>query len=90
MDEFLNAVDDRVNIKIANGIKKAMHLIIERIEVLIQSKVKLVVHDEITQPDIWSAKNEEWMGFVNNLIQKQIHEIIDVKNENHHHPNNHQ
>ena len=28
MDDFLNAMDDRVNIKIAQGIKKAMQLVI--------------------------------------------------------------
>ena len=34
LDDFLNAVDDRVNIKIAQGMKKATQLIIDKLDQL--------------------------------------------------------
>lgn len=82
LDDFLNAVDDRVNIKIAQGIKKAMQLVIEKLEQLIQSKVKLIVQDQITQPEYWSSKNSDLQSLVKDEVNQRIQEIMNLKNAN--------
>lgn len=82
LDDFLNAVDDRVNIKIAQGIKKAMQLVIEKLEQLIQSKVKLIVQDQISQPEYWSIKNSDLQSLVKDEVNQRIQEIMNLKNAN--------
>ena len=36
-------IDDRVNLKIAEGVKKAVYLITSKFDVLLQQKVKLMI-----------------------------------------------
>ena len=47
VDEFDGSLDERINQKIAVGLKKAVHLIIDKFELFISDRVKIVVKDEL-------------------------------------------
>lgn len=47
MDEFDGSLDERINQKIAVGLKKAVRLIIVKFELFISDRVKIVVEDEL-------------------------------------------
>ena len=72
LDDFLNAVDDRVNIKMAHGMKKVMQVVVEKLDHLIQNKVKLIVPDEVSKPDYWSAKNSDLQSLIKSEVQQRI------------------
>lgn len=45
-DGFKN-IDERINCKIAAGMKKAIHLIVNRFDTLFQQKLKILAHAEV-------------------------------------------
>lgn len=47
VEDYFKNIDERVNIKIAQGMKQAMHLIIKKLDILIQNRLKLMVKDEV-------------------------------------------
>ena len=47
MDEQMQRIEDRVNQKIAKGMKKAIHLIVSKFDEMYQQKMTLFVKDEI-------------------------------------------
>lgn len=47
VEDYFRNIDERVNIKIAQGMKQAMHLIIKKLDVLIQNRLKYMVKDEV-------------------------------------------
>lgn len=47
LDDFLNTVDDRVNIKIAQGMKKALQLVVENLDLHIKTKLRLIITNEM-------------------------------------------
>lgn len=49
LDDFLNTVDDRVNIKIAQGMKKALQLVVENLDLHIKTKLRLIITNEMQQ-----------------------------------------
>ena len=46
-DDQLSEIEERFNNKIAHGMKKAVHMIVSKLDLLIQSKIKLIVKEEI-------------------------------------------
>ena len=46
-DEYMQKIDDRVNQKIAKGMKKAIHLIVGKFDEMYQEKMKLFMKEEI-------------------------------------------
>ena len=47
VEEYFRNIDERVNAKIAQGMKQAMLLIIKKLDVLIQNRLKCMVKDEV-------------------------------------------
>lgn len=47
VEDYFKNIDERVNIKIAQGMKQAMHLIIKKLDVLIQNRLSYMVKDEV-------------------------------------------
>jgi hypothetical protein len=47
VEDYFKNIDERVNIKIAQGMKQAMHLIIKKLDVLIQNRLTYMVKDEV-------------------------------------------
>ena len=47
VDEFFNNVDDRVNHKIAQGMKRAIRLIVGQFDKHMLNKIKMIVRDEL-------------------------------------------
>lgn len=41
------SMDERINCKIAAGMKKAIHLIVDRFDTLFQQKLKILAHEEV-------------------------------------------
>ena len=48
MEEYFQNIDERLNIKVASGMKKVMQLVIRRLDTLVQDKVKFMVKDEVS------------------------------------------
>lgn len=49
LDDFLNTVDERVNIKIAQGMKKALQLVVESLDKHIKTKLKIIIQNEMKE-----------------------------------------
>lgn len=46
-DEYFKSIEERVNNKIATGMKKAVHLILQKFEAMLQERVQLMIVEEI-------------------------------------------
>ena len=82
LDDFLNAVDDRVNIKIAQGMKKALGLVVESLDQHVQAKVGLLVREEIGRreeaegSEVWALGSQKNLKFIiNHEIDLRILEL---------------
>lgn len=64
----MQRIDDRVNQKIAKGMKKAIHLIVGKFDDMYQEKMKLFVREEI-EGKIIEVRRE--MAELRELIQKK-------------------
>lgn len=53
VEEYFRNIDERVNCKIAAGMKKAVHLLVDKFDILLQNRLKLIlakhVKDEVDQ-----------------------------------------
>ncbi len=47
VEEYFKNIDHRVNVKIAAGMKKAVHLIVEKFDDIIQDKLNLLVAKKV-------------------------------------------
>ena len=56
-EDLLNVLEERINIKISEGLKKAMTLVVQKLDSLVQSKVKELVQDSIKEIELEKTKN---------------------------------
>ena len=47
VEEYICNIDERVNGKIAAGMKKAVHLLVDKFDILLQNRLKLVLAKQI-------------------------------------------
>lgn len=56
VEEYFQNIDERLNTKVAGGMKKVMHLVIKKLDTLVQNKVKFLIRDEVLS--IINERNE--------------------------------
>lgn len=48
VEEYFQNIDERLNKKVASGMKKVMQLVVKRLDILVKDKVKFIVKDEVS------------------------------------------
>lgn len=72
MDEQMQRIEDKVNQKIAKGMKKAIHLIVSKFDEMYQQKMTLFVKDEI---DIKLVDIRKEVDSLKELVKKQASQM---------------